>query len=154
MSTLAVTYPKKRSVDASVTKLANKIFNKSEGVFRGFEFGHDLDEIIVKEKFKVFEREKDYVGVSYSNSKMETIDILYFKNIFNKLEKIQVDVFLNTEQDSNQLFDYVFHQIFEKHGFPIPIKLGFCWNRANEPKISLSKVNNKIEQGILLIFER
>lgn len=154
MSTLAVTYPKKRSVDASVTKLANKIFDKSEGVFRGFEFGHDLDEIIAKEKFKVFEREKDYVGVSYSNSKMETIDILYFKNIFNKLEKIQVDVFLNTEQDSNQLFDYVFHQIFEKHGFPIPIKHGFCWNRANEPKISLSKVNNKIEQGILLIFER
>lgn len=154
MSTLAVTYPKKRSVDASVTKLANKIFNKSEGVFRGFEFGHDLDEIIAQEKFKVFEREKDYVGVSYSNSKMETIDILYFKNIFNKLEKIQVDVFLNTEQDSNQLFDYVFHQIFEKHGFPIPIKHGFCWNRANEPKISLSKVNNKIEQGILLIFER
>ncbi len=153
MSTLAITYPKKRSVDASVTKLANKIFNKSEGVFRGFEFGEDLDEIIAKEKFKIFEREKDYVGVSFSNSKLETIDILYFKNIFNKLEKIRVDVFLNTEQDSNQLFDYVFHQIFEKHGFPIPIHLGFCWNRANEPKISLSKVNNKVEQGILLIFE-
>ncbi len=154
MSTLAITYPKKSRVDASVTKLANKIFDKSEGVFRGFEFGQDLDEIIAKEKFKVFEREKDYVGVSFSNSKMETIDILYFKNIFNKLEKIQVDVFLNSEQDSNQLFDYVFHQIFENHGFPIPIKHGYCWTRANEPKISLSKVKNKIEQGILLIFER
>ncbi|MCP9745409.1 hypothetical protein [Lacihabitans sp. CS3-21] len=154
MSTLALTYPKKRSVNASISKLANKIFGNSEGVFRGFEFGQDLDEIILKEKFKVFEREKDYVGVSFTNSKMETIDILYFKNIFNKLEKIQVDIYLNSEEESNELFDFVFYQIFEKRGFPIPIKLGYCWNRLNEPKISLSKVNNKIEQGILLIFER
>ena len=154
MSILALTYPKKRSVNASTSKLANKIFDNSEGVFRGFEFGQDLDEIIEKENFKVFEREKDYIGVSFTNSKMETVDILYFKNIFNKLEKIQVDIFLNSQEESNELFDYIFHIIFEKQGFPIPIKLGYSWNRLNEPKISLSKVDNKIEQGILLIFER
>ncbi|MCP9757592.1 hypothetical protein EGI26_20715 [Lacihabitans sp. CCS-44] len=153
MSTLALTYPKKRSTNSSISKFANKIFDNSEGIFRGFKFGQDIDDIIAKERFKVFEREKDYVGVSFTNSKMETIDILYYKNSFNKLEKIQVDVFLNTEHDSNELFDHIFHQIFEKQGFPIPIKLGYSWNRLNEPKISLSKVNNKIEYGVLLILE-
>lgn len=154
LNTSALTYPKKRKVSSSVSKFSAKIFDKPEGVFRGFEFGQDLDEVIAKEKFKVFEKEKEYIGVSYTNSKMETIDILYFRNIFNKLEKIQVDVFLNSEKESDELFDVIFYQIFEKHGFPIPKKAGFYWNRENEPKISLTKIKNKVEQGILMIFEK
>ena len=85
---------------------------------------------------------------------METIDILYFKSVFNKLEKIQVDVFMNTEKDSDDLFDAFFYKIFEKNGYPIPIKDGFCWNRETEPKVSLTKVKNKLEQGVLLVFEK
>lgn len=141
-------------MNSTTGKLTNKIFDSSEGVFRGFEFGQDLDEIISKERFKVFEREKEYVGVSFTNSKMETIDILYFKSVFNKLEKIQVDVFMNTEKDSDDLFDAFFYKIFEKNGYPIPIKDGFCWNRETEPKVSLTKVKNKLEQGVLLVFEK
>ena len=87
-------------VNSTIEKLTNKIFDSVDGIFRGFSFGQDLDEIISKERFKVFEREKDYVGVSFTNSKMETIDILYFKSVFNKLEKIRVDVFMNTEKDA------------------------------------------------------
>jgi hypothetical protein len=154
LNTSALTYPKKRSVNSSITKLAAKLFDSSEGVFRGFEFGQDLDEVISKEKFKVFEKEKEHIGVSSTNSKMETIDILYFRNIFNKLEKIQVDIFLNSEKESEELFDVIFYQIFEKHGFPIPKKSGFLWNREQEPKISLTKVKNKVEQGVLLVFEK
>jgi hypothetical protein len=153
LNPLALTYPKKRIVDSAITKLATKIFDNPEGVFRGFKFGQDLDEIITRENFEVFEKEKDYVGVSFTNSKMETIDILYYRNIFNKLEKIQVDIFLNSEKESEELFDVAFYQIFEKYGFPLPKKSGFYWNREHEPKITLTKVKNKIEQGILLVFE-
>ena len=154
MNTLALTYPKKRSANSSIGKLTNKIFDSADGIFRGFSFGQDLDEIISKERFKVFEREKEYVGVSFTNSKMETIDILYFKSVFNKLEKIQVDVFMNTEKDSDDLFDAFFYKIFERNGYPIPIKDGFCWNRETEPTVSLTKVKNKLEQGVLLVFEK
>lgn len=154
MNTLALTYPKNRSAKTSISKFCTKIFNPTEGVFRGFEFGQDLDEIITQEKFKVFEREKEYIGVTYSNSKMETVDILYFKNIFNKLVKIQVDVFMNSDKDNDDLFDAFFYRIFDKNGYPIPIKDGFCWNREHEPKISLNKIKNKLEQGILMTIER
>jgi hypothetical protein len=154
LNTLALTYPKKRSVNSPIARLSAKIFENSGGIFRGFEFGQDLDEIISKEKFKVFEREKEYIGVSFTNSRMETVDILYFKNVFNKLEKIQVDVFMNSEKDMDDLFDTFFYRIFEKNGYPIPIKNGFCWNREHEPKISLTKVKNKLEQGILMIIEK
>ena len=154
MNTLALPYPKKRSANLPISKFCTKIFNSTEGVFRGFEFGQDLDEIIAQEKFKVFEREKEYIGVSYTNSKMETVDILYFKNIFNKLDKIQVDVFMNSEKDSDDLFDAFFHRIFDKNGYPVPIKDGFCWNREHEPKISLTKVKNKLEQGLLMTIEK
>jgi len=153
LNTLALTYPKKMRVNSTIEKLTNKIFDSVDGIFRGFSFGQDLDEIISKERFKVFEREKDYVGVSFTNSKMETIDILYFKSVFNKLEKIRVDVFMNTEKDCDNVFNAIFDKVFEKNGYPIPIKDGFCWNRASEPKVSLSKVKNKLEQGVLLFFE-
>jgi len=141
-------------VNSIIGKLTNKIFDSADGIFRGFSFGQDLDEIISKERFKVFEREKEYVGVSFTNSKMETIDILYFKNVFNKLEKIRVDVFMNTENDCDNLFDAFFNKIFEKTGYPIIIKDGFCWNRESEPKISLRKLKNKLDQGVLLVFEK
>ncbi len=154
MNPLAITFPKKRSIDSPIGKLTNKIFDSADGIFRGFSFGQDLDEIISKERFKVFEREKEYIGVSFTNSKMETIDILYFKSVFNKLEKIQVDVFMNTEKDSDDLFNAFFFKIFEKNGYPIPIKDGFCWNRESEPKVSLIKVKHKLEQGVQLVFEK
>lgn len=141
-------------MNSTIGRLTNKIFDSPDGIFRGFSFGQDLDEIVSKERFKVFEREKEYVGVSFTNSKMETIDILYFKSVFNKLEKIQVDVFMNTEKDSDNLFDAFFYKIFDKNGYPVPIKDGFCWNRESEPKVSLTKVKNKLEQGILLVFEK
>ncbi len=154
MNPLAITFPKKRSIDSPIGKLTKKIFDSADGIFRGFSFGQDLDEIISKERFKVFEREKEYIGVSFTNSKMETIDILYFKSVFNKLEKIQVDVFMNTEKDSDDLFNAFFFKIFEKNGYPIPIKDGFCWNRESEPKVSLIKVKHKLEQGVQLVFEK
>ncbi|MCP9768046.1 hypothetical protein EGI22_08980 [Lacihabitans sp. LS3-19] len=154
MNTVALKIPKRRSENSAISKLSKKIFDSNEGIFRGFRFGQDLDEIISQERFKVFEKEKEYTGVSFTNTKMETIDILYFKNVFNKLDKIQVDVFMNTEKSANDLFDAFYFQIFEKHGFPIPIKDGYCWNHEFETKISLTKVENQIEQGLLLVFEK
>jgi hypothetical protein len=154
LNPLAITYPKKRSIDSPIDKLTNKIFDSADGIFRGFSFGQDLDEIIAKERFKVFESEKEYVGVSFTNSKMETIDILYFRSVFNKLEKIQVEVFMNTEKDSDDIFDAFFFKIFEKNGYPNPIKDGFCWNRESEPNVSLKKVKNKLDQGVQLVFEK
>ena len=153
MNTLALKYPKKKTVSSDVKSLFKKIFNSPEGIFRGFDFGQDVDEIISKEKFKVFEKEKEYTGVSYSNSKMETIDILYFKSVFNKLNKIQVDVFLTSDMKTGELFDEVYHHFFEKFGFPVTTNDGYFWNYDPISKLSLTKIKNNVEQGLIIIFE-
>jgi hypothetical protein len=155
LSPLAIINPKKKKVSPSVSKLFKKLINPNDdALFRGINLGEDFLEVLNKEKFKVFEKEENYVGVSYSSSDFETLDILYFKDVFNRLEKIQVDVFMNSDASNEDLFDLLYNHFFQKHGFASSIKDGFQWVLDSGQKLFLQKVKNDLEQGLLIVFER
>jgi hypothetical protein len=154
LSPLAINNPKKKRVNPSVSKLFKKLIMPNEALFRGINLGEDFQEVLSKEKFKVFEKEQNYVGVSYNSPDFETLDILYFKDVFNRLEKIQIDIFMNSDANNEDLFDLLFNHFTQKHGFASTLKDGYQWTLDSGQKLTFQKVKNDLEQGLLIIFER
>jgi hypothetical protein len=150
----AITAPKKKRVSAPISKLLKRIIGEDTQLFRGFRLGQDLNEILAAEKLKLFEKEKEYFGFTFDTSNFETVDVLYFKDVFNRLSKIQVDVFMNSDETNLELFDALHYFFYEKYGFPTPLQDGYKWSIDPDVTLKFTKVKNQVERGLLIIFDK
>lgn len=134
--------------------LIDKILGKNTGLFRGFVLGQNFDHILSKEKFKLFESKDQHTGFSYSNSNNEIVDILYFKDSSNNLEKIQVDIFMNTEDENDFIFKSLYQIFFKKYGFPKAFENRYLWCQALDSKITLVKHQIRRDLGVSILYEK
>lgn len=143
---------KSKKVSHAVSKLFATLIGSNTETFRGFNLGQAISEIKAKEKFKLFENENEYLGFTYDSPSFETIDILYFKDEFKRIEKIQVDVFMNSDSSNEELFTLAENYFNEKHIFNTQKASVLTWITTNNVIISLTKVKNDIERGLLIVI--
>jgi hypothetical protein len=136
------------------SNLIYKILGKNTGLFRGFVLGQNFDYILSKEKFKQFESKDHYTGFSFANSNNEIVDILYFKDASNNLAKIQVDIFMNTEDENDFIFKSLYQIFFKKYGFPKAFENRYLWSQALDSKITLVKYQIRGDLGVSILYEK
>jgi len=102
----AISKPAASELNSDQSALLQEILGAStDGVFRGINFGDPLSKVKATETYEMFEDAADHVGFTHETEKLETIDIQYFITTDKKVNKITVDVYLNSADATKQLWD-------------------------------------------------
>lgn len=102
----ALAKPQPEELNSDQSALLDKVFgSSSDGTVRGISFGDPLSKVKATETFEMFEDVADHVGYTYETEKLETIDIQYFLTSDKKVNKITIDVYLNSADATKQLWN-------------------------------------------------
>jgi hypothetical protein len=96
--------------------LESVIGNTSGGIIRGIAFGDDIAKIKATETFEIFEDAADHIGFTSETEKLESIDVQYFLGSDKKVNKIQVDVYLNSTDATQQLWNVAKRYFSDQYG--------------------------------------
>jgi hypothetical protein len=151
---LATPKLKATRVSPNIKKFFDKIIEPKSAFFRGFHLGIDTKEIKTKEKFKLFEKDTDHVGYSYETSNFEMVDILYFEDVFKRLHKIHVDIYMNDEKTSSELYGLFFAHFEEAHGTPKKYKDQQVFVSKEYGTVRLTHIISSVEHGISIEFSK
>lgn len=103
-ASLAKPAPEELNSDQSAL-LQEVLGGSTDGVFRSINFGDPLSKVKATETYEMFEDAADHVGFTKETEKLETIDIQYFITADKKVNKIMVDVYLNSPDATKQLWN-------------------------------------------------
>jgi hypothetical protein len=79
--------------------------NTEEGIIRGVSFGDGVAKVKATETFDMFEETPDHLGFTTETTQLESIDVQYFLTSDKKVNKIQLDVYLNSAEATRQLWN-------------------------------------------------
>ena len=96
--------------------LETVIGNTSGGIIRGITFGDDIAKVKATETFEIFEDAADHIGFTSETEKLESVDVQYFLGVDKKVNKIQVDVYLNSPDATKQLWDVAKRYFSDQYG--------------------------------------
>ena len=100
------TAPAPEELNSDQSALLQEVLgNTSEGIFRGITFGDPLSKVKATETYEMFEDAADHVGFTKETEKLETIDIQYFITTDKKVNKIMIDVYLNSPDATKKLWN-------------------------------------------------
>lgn len=132
--------------------LTQKIFGK-EGHFRGNQIGDPLEEVLEIDRDYLFKRRNDELNYSVPLAVNDSAhyDIAYVFD-HNKLFEIQVDVLLNSEKKTEQLFEAFVSHMKEKYGDPSEKPDYAFWDITDQGRrleITLRDVSREYERPFL-----
>ncbi len=118
------------SVDESTNSAASALLKtivgtQDEGIIRGIAFGDPVGKVRAAESqaaepFEMFEDSVQHVGYTFETDQLETIDVLYhFAPSGRVVNKITVDVYLNSEQATRQLWRATKKRFTAQYGTPL-----------------------------------
>jgi hypothetical protein len=139
-------------IPEEVTKLFLKILGNQEGLFRGYEFGDDLRKIQESEVLEQFEDVKTHIGYSFDSANLETVDILYFRNSEDRLKAINIDIYLNSEESSEQMLQVFTNYLNTKYGKSTVNDSYITWE-SDEVSVKIKMVKTKLDTGLQIILE-
>jgi hypothetical protein len=79
--------------------------NTTNHFFRGLDLGSDINEIKTTETFEIFEDSTSHVSYTHETENFESVDIRYSLDKNKTIHDIQADVYLNTKNSANSLWD-------------------------------------------------
>jgi hypothetical protein len=85
--------------------LAVILGNTEDGIIRGISFGDNIAKVKATETFDMFEETPDHLGYTTETAQLESIDVQYFLTPDKKVNKIQLDVYLNSAEATSQLWN-------------------------------------------------
>ncbi|GAB2780049.1 hypothetical protein GCM10027275_24480 [Rhabdobacter roseus] len=127
--------------------------NSSEGVIRGISFGDRVSKVKASESFEMFEDTIDHVGFTLDTEQLETIDVQYFYAQNKRINKITVDVYLNSDAATRQLWNASKAHFSERYTAPLedsPRRI--VWKKA-PVLLTLDNVSDGKDHGLKLTFE-
>lgn len=89
--------------DITSEKFLNELLGQ-KGMVRGFDFGTPVSDILKAESLELFEEKPGHVGFVYERENLESADFLYMRDADNKLNGVDIDIYLNTPASSDALF--------------------------------------------------
>ena len=127
--------------------------NSSEGIIRGIAFGDPVSKVKASESFEMFEDTANHLGFTLDTEQLETIDVQYFNGSDRRVNKITVDVYLNSEAATQQLWNASKTHFTERYATPVedsPRRL--VWKKA-PVYLTLENVSVGKDHGLKLTFE-
>ncbi len=143
-ATPAETAPK----TSTTHELLKKIIGNGNGLLRGFNFGDDISLVRKNEKLELFEQEKNYFGYTFDTPDLETIDILYGKDESNKLSWIQLDIYMNSDQANEALFNAFRDYYTIRYGKMTEQNGSYLWPLTPKGKVTVKKVKTSLDRGL------
>jgi len=144
--------PVHEELNSDQSALLDKVLGESPaGTFRGIVFGDPLTKVKATESFEMFEDAADHVGYTLETEKLETIDVQYFFNADKKVNKITVDVYLNSADATKQLWNAGKKYLTETYEAPKEKGKTVTWNK-NSVHVSMEDVSEGKDYGLKFQF--
>lgn len=148
----AVAPPAHEELNSDQSALLEKVLGESPaGTFRGIVFGDPLSKVKATETFEMFEDAADHVGYTLETEKLETIDVQYFLNADKKVNKITVDVYLNSPDATRQLWNAGKEYLTKTYETPKENGKTITWNK-NSVHVSMEDVSEGKDYGLKFQF--
>jgi uncharacterized membrane protein YfhO len=126
--------------------------NNTEGsILRGISFGDPVSKIKALESFEMFEEMADHLGYTAETPQLETIDVQYFLTPDKKVNRITVDVYLNSAEATKQLWNAGKKHFTENYDAPKEETSKVTWNK-NSIRINMEDVSKGKDFGLKFQF--
>ena len=148
----ATAAPTPGELNSDQSALLQEVLGSStEGVFRGITFGDPLSKVKATETYEMFEDAADHVGYTKETEKLETIDIQYFITADKKVNKIMVDVYLNSPDATKQLWNAGKNHFTELYEAPKEKDKTVSWFK-NSVHVTMEDVSEGKDYGLKFQF--
>lgn len=147
--------PADEELNSDQSALLKEIFGASdeegESVLRGITFGDPVSKVKSTEKFELFEETADHLGYTSETEKLETIDVQYFFSADKKINKITVDVYLNSPEATKQLWNASKSHFSEIYDAPKTEAKKLTWNKKSV-RVNMEDVSEGKDYGLKFLF--
>ena len=147
--------PSSSAINSNQSELLNTIIGtSSEGIIRGIDFGDPVSKVKATESFEMFEDSARHVGFTFETDQLETIDVLYyFTPTGRTVNKITVDIYLNSETATRQLWNSAEKRFTEKYGTPLEAKPRLITWKKSPVNATMEEVSEGKDYGLKLVFQ-
>lgn len=147
--------PATAAINSDQSALFNTVLGPSEeGVFRGISFGDPVNKVKATETFELFEDSLRHVGFTFETEQLETIDVLYhFTPTGRAVNKITVDVYLNSETATRQFWSSAKKRFSDRFGAPQQETAQRITWKKSPVRVMMEEVSEGKDYGLKLIFE-
>ncbi|GAB3174637.1 hypothetical protein [Telluribacter humicola] len=121
------------------------------GIIRGVSFGDPVSKIRSGEKFEMFEDTTDHVGFTHDTEQLETIDIQYY-HTNNRINRITVDVYLNSPVATQQLWNAAKRNFTERYGAPKQEAAKSITWKKTPAQVTIDNVSTGKDYGLKMTF--
>lgn len=146
--------PASSTINSNQSELLNTILGTSgEGIIRGIAFGDPISKVKATESFEMFEDSLRHVGFTFETDQLETIDVLYyFTPTGRPVNKITVDIYLNSETATRQLWSSAEKRFTEKYGTPLEATPQRISWKKDAVEATMEEVSEGKDYGLKLVF--
>jgi hypothetical protein len=121
------------------------------GVVRGITFGDEIAKIKATETFEMFEETPDHLGFTSETAQLESVDVQYFLTPDKKVNKIQLDVYLNSAEATSQLWNAGKAFFNKNYDSPKEEQKLVTWNK-NAIKVQMEDMTKGKDFGLRFQF--
>ncbi|WP_031530737.1 hypothetical protein [Dyadobacter crusticola] len=125
--------------------------NSEQTVLRGVAFGDPVAKVKAAETFEMFEETPDHLGYTLETSRLETIDIQYFFDKTKKVNRITVDVYLNSPEATKQLWRAGKSHFSKTYDTPKEEPKEIVWN-GKTVRVNMEDVSEGKDYGLKFQF--
>ncbi|WP_229214335.1 hypothetical protein [Dyadobacter flavalbus] len=146
--------PADAELNSDQSTLLEAILGSSDeeaGTVRGIAFGDPVSKVKSTEKFELFEETADHLGYTSETAKLETIDVQYFFSSDKKINRITVDVYLNSPAATKELWNAGKSHFNEAYGAPKEESKKITWNK-NSVRVNMEDVSEGKDYGLKFQF--
>ncbi|WP_229253679.1 hypothetical protein [Dyadobacter sp. NIV53] len=153
---IALTSPVRKDLNSDQSALLQTILATPEsgeatGIIRGITFGDPVSKVKATETFEMFEEKPDHLGYTQDTPQLESIDVLYYIDSEKKVNKITVDVYLNSAEATKQLWSAGIRYFTENYDKPKEEKSVVTWNKKSV-RINMEDVSKGKDFGLKFEF--
>lgn len=144
--------PKTVNKNSTTNALLKKIMGNGEGLLRGVNFGDDISTIRKNEKLELFEQDTTHIGYTFDTPDLETVDILYGKDANGKLNSVQLDIYMNSDESNEELYRAVNDYFNIKFGKMTETGGNATWSLTPRGILTVKKVKTNLDRGLEVKF--
>lgn len=148
------TLPSANALNSNQSALLNVLLGKNSATtLRGIALGDPITKVRDQEPFELFEEEGDHLGYTYETEQLETIDVLYYHAGTAQVQRIQLDVYLNSKAATNELLKATRGHFTALYGAPKQSSdQKTAWTQA-KTRVRVEDVSENKDFGITIVME-
>jgi uncharacterized membrane protein YfhO len=150
---VALASPEQSELNSNQSDLLKTVLGKDtpESIIRGVSFGDPVSKVKATETFEMFEETADHLGYTMETPQLESIDVQYFITKDKKVNKISVDVYLNSEDATKQLWNAGKTHFSEIYATPKEDSKILTWSK-NSVRVNMEDVSKGKDFGLKFEF--